>query len=223
MKIEDLFQKAKKWNKNLKKNSKEYIYASEISTIMDFNPYKNPKQITIQKLFFNNEYNEFHNKNKDFYNKYTKHGNETEPIARNCFEKQMKLTFPPFTFVDNQTHIFKSFLDGYNIETNTILEIKCPYIQSNDNVSHEWDDFFNEGNIPKRYYTQIQCELYCSQAKFAYFFVYFNEKHNLPKKVIPSKKFIHKIIKRGEEYLEFLSNAKKELEESTYLKLICKM
>ncbi|MBT1577020.1 YqaJ viral recombinase family protein, partial ['Elaeagnus angustifolia' witches'-broom phytoplasma] len=93
---------------------------------------------------------------------------------RILFEKITNLNFPDAIFTDDTLNMFSASLDGYNQQTNTLLEIKCPFIENNK-VSSTWNSFFSNKQVPSNYWAQVQCQLYCSQASFAYFLVYFND------------------------------------------------
>ncbi|WP_017192064.1 lambda-exonuclease family protein, partial [Poinsettia branch-inducing phytoplasma] len=155
-------------------------------------------------------------------NKYTEHGNKTEPIARAFFEKTTKLTYPDTIFTDDKEKMFSASLDGYNQQTNTLLEIKCPYRDENNNISISWNGFFSNKEVPSNYWAQVQCQLYCSQTKFAYFLVYFHDTDYHVVRIYPNKVFISKMIQDSKQYLELLSKAKQELQQTTYLKRLSK-
>jgi putative phage-type endonuclease len=156
-----LSQRTKEWYQH----RKQYINASEISSITGNDKFRSLAQLIHDKIFGTTFTS----------NKYTEHGNKTEPIARTFFEKATNLSYPDTIFIDDKVQMFSASLDGYNAKTNTLLEIKCPYKDENNNISHTWNGFFTNKEVPLNYWTQVQCQLYCSQAKFAYFLVYFND------------------------------------------------
>ncbi|GAK74033.1 MAG: endonuclease [Candidatus Phytoplasma asteris] len=118
--------------------------------------------------------------------------------------------------------MFSASLDGYNAKTNTLLEIKCPYVDENNNISSTWNGFFFHQEFPINYWAQVQCQLYCSQAKFAYFLVYFNDNDYHVVRIYLDNNFITKMIQDSKQYLELLSKTKQELSQKTYLKRLSK-
>jgi putative phage-type endonuclease len=123
--------------------------------------------------------------------------------------KKTNLNFPDTIFTDDKVQMFSDSLDGYNQQTNTLLEIKCPYVFEKNNISNTWNSFFSNQEVPINYWAQVQCQLYCSQAQFAYFLVYFNDANYHVIKIYLDNHFISQMIKDGKKYLEFLKNAQK--------------
>ncbi|MGL9687851.1 MAG: YqaJ viral recombinase family protein, partial [Candidatus Phytoplasma sp. TWB_XP] len=117
--------------------------------------------------------------------------------------------------------MFSASLDGYNQQTNTLLEIKCPFTENNK-ISATWNPFFSNKQVPSNYWAQVQCQLYCSQASFAYFLVYFNDTNYHIVKIYKDNNFIQKMIVDGKKYLELLNHSKQELSQTTYLKKLNK-
>ncbi|BAD04430.1 YqaJ viral recombinase family protein [Italian clover phyllody phytoplasma] len=203
-----LSQRTKEWYQHRKK----YINASEIGSITGKDKFRTLEQLVHDKLFGTTFTS----------NKYTEHGNKTEPLARTFFEKTTNLNFPDTIFTDDEVKMFSASLDGYNQQTNTLLEIKCPYRDENNNISTSWNGFFSYQEVPINYWAQIQCQLYCSQAKFAYFLVYFNDNDYHVVRIYLDNNFITKMIQDSKQYLELLSKTKQELSQTTYLKRLSK-
>ncbi|ABC65314.1 conserved hypothetical protein [Aster yellows witches'-broom phytoplasma AYWB] len=107
--------------------------------------------------------------------------------------------------------MFSASLDGYNEKTNTLLEIKCPYVDENNNISSTWNGFFSHQEVPLNYGAQVQCQLYCSQAQFAYFLVYFRDTNYHLVRIYQDNNFINQMITDSKKYLELLHNAKQKL------------
>ncbi|MBY7576660.1 YqaJ viral recombinase family protein [Candidatus Phytoplasma sp. Tabriz.2] len=207
MKIKNLNQRTSEWYNHRKK----YINASEIGSITGNNKFRSLEQLVHEKIFGT----------PFISNKYTEHGNKTEPTARILFEKITNLNFPDAIFTDDTLNMFSASLDGYNQQTNTLLEIKCPFIENNK-VSSTWNSFFSNKQVPSNYWAQVQCQLYCSQASFAYFLVYFNDTNYHVVKIYKDNNFIPKMIADGQKYLELLNHSKQELSQTTYLKKLSK-
>ncbi|MGZ3139921.1 YqaJ viral recombinase family protein [Candidatus Phytoplasma solani] len=208
MQIKTLNQRTKLWYQHRKK----YINASEIGSITGNDKFRSLEQLVHDKIFGTTFTS----------NKYTEHGNKTEPLARSFFEKITKLNFPDTIFTDDKTKMFSSSLDGYNSKTNILLEIKCPYVDENNKTSTSWNGFFSNKEVPINYWAQVQCQLYCSQAKFAYFLVYFNDIKYHVVRIYQNNNFISKMIADSKKYLNILNKAKQELSQTTYLKKLTK-
>ncbi|CAP18589.1 conserved hypothetical protein, phage-related [Candidatus Phytoplasma mali] len=207
MEIKDLKQRSKQWYLHRIK----YVNATEIATITNNDQYRNLNQLIHDKLFGTTFTG----------NKYTEHGILMEPIAKQFFETLTKHQFEPTIFVDD-TETFSASLDGYNAKTNTILEIKAPFIDENNCVSKSWDNFLTNKEIPINYYCQIQCQLYCSKAKLAYFLVYFSETNYHIEKVYLNSKFIQTMVQCTKKYLDFYQLVKTELLNTTFVKQLAK-
>ncbi len=203
-----LSQRTKAWYQHRKK----FINASEIGSITGNDKFRSLEQLVHDKIFGTTFTS----------NKYTEHGNKMEPIARAFFEKTTQLNYPDAIFTDDKVQMFSASLDGYNSKTNTLLEIKCPYVDKNNNISPSWNDFLANKEIPLNYWAQVQCQLYCSQVKFAYFLVYFNDNDYHVVRIYQENNFINKMIQDSKKYLELLHNAKHELQQTTYLKQLTK-
>ncbi|MGE9276560.1 MAG: YqaJ viral recombinase family protein [Candidatus Phytoplasma pruni] len=204
-----LSQRTKEWYQH----RKQYINASEIGSITGNDKFRSLEQLVHDKIFGTTFTS----------NKYTEHGNKTEPIARAFFEKTTNLNFHDTIFTDDEVKMFSASLDGYNQQTNTLLEIKCPYRDENNNISTLWNGFLSNKEVPLNYWVQVQCQLYCSQAKFAYFLVYFNDNDYHVVRIYLDHNFITKMINDAKKYLVLLQNAKKELQQTTFLKHLSKI
>ncbi|QKX95320.1 YqaJ viral recombinase family protein [Candidatus Phytoplasma asteris] len=212
MRIKNLNQRTKLWYQHRKK----YINASEIASITSLDPFRSMEQLVHDKLFGTTFTS----------NQYTLHGQKLEPIARQFFIQKTKLTFEDAIFMDDYHQQFSASLDGYNSQTNTLLEIKCPFVNENQEISSTWTSFLNNPyleNIPQYYWAQVQCQLYCSQANLAYFLVYFNNDDFHVVRIYQDKTFITKMIKDSQKYLELLHKTKQELLQTTYLKQLSKI
>ncbi|MEC4558605.1 MAG: YqaJ viral recombinase family protein ['Conium maculatum' witches'-broom phytoplasma] len=203
-----LSQRTKEWYQYRKK----FINASEIGSITGNDKFRTLEQLVHDKIFGTSFTS----------NKYTEHGNKMEPIARSFFEKTTQLNYPDTIFTDDKVQMFSASLDGYNSKTNTLLEIKFPYVDEKNNISPSWNGFFTNKEVPLNYWVQVQCQLYCSQVKFAYFLVYFNDNDYHVVRIYQDNNFINKMIQDGKKYLTLLQNNKQELQQTTYLKQLTK-
>ncbi|MEZ0180030.1 lambda-exonuclease family protein ['Camptotheca acuminata' phytoplasma] len=188
-------------NLNLEQNSdnwhihrKKYINASEVAIIMGFNPFDNKKNLLKRKLF--------DEKIED--NKFMQHGRKLEPKARNFFNDINKTNFKPLVCVKE---FFSASLDGWNAETNSLLEIKCPlYINSKT-----WQKFFINGEIPEYYYAQIQAQIYCSDAEKAFFLVFQDYQNAKVKEVNRDPEFLEKMYEECLKFYNIFEEAKQIL------------
>ncbi|WBL31331.1 lambda-exonuclease family protein [Candidatus Phytoplasma sacchari] len=183
---------------NLKQNSwawfkhrQNYVNASEIGTIMGFNPYETVEELIKKKLFGSNFVT----------NEAVEHGKKTEPQANLFFSVLKKRNYEPAVFVKEP---FSASLDGYHEESKTMLEIKCPLKKE----SPSWKDFWEKQIIPPYYCAQIQCGLYCSETTKAYFLVYFNQQDYVVQEVHLEEEFIKEMLVKGQSYLEKLNQYK---------------
>ncbi|TVY12275.1 lambda-exonuclease family protein [Candidatus Phytoplasma pini] len=186
------------FNINLKQNSNEwhkhrqnYINASEVSIIMDLNPFETKQNLLKRKLFGE--------KIKD--NKAMYHGRTLEPEARNLFNEINKTKFQPAVFVKN---FFSASLDGWHKDSQTILEIKCP-ISLNTST---WQNFIMNDRIPIFYYAQIQAQLYCSEADKAFFLVYQTYQNLKVKEIFKNKNFIDDMYQKCHNFYDIFLQMK---------------
>lgn len=133
MKIIDLKQGSDKWHSWRKKG----IGASEISILMGTNPYKTPLQLWELKCGLREE---------DFSNDAMKHGTKNEPVARRWLNNELGLSLDPLCIEDEEASHCKASLDGFDINGQVLIEIKCPLSESvlkkakNDCIPDHWYD-----------------------------------------------------------------------------------
>ncbi|WP_225696109.1 lambda-exonuclease family protein [Candidatus Phytoplasma sp. AldY-WA1] len=195
----DLEQNSSDWHEHRKK----YINASEVAIIMGLNPFENKQNLFKRKLF--------DEKIED--NEFMRHGRALEPKARNFFNDINKTEFKPLVCVKE---FFSASLDGWNEETKSLLEIKCP-ISFN---SKTWKNFFLKDQIPIYYYAQVQAQMYCSSSEKAFFLVFQSYQNAKVKEIKRDPIFIekmyeeclifYKLFKEAEQILNKLKNHKKK-------------
>jgi putative phage-type endonuclease len=191
-------KKKSKSNYNSFVYQKKYINSEEIGTIMDFNPYETKKDLIKKKLFGIHKFPDPNEKIKD--------NKKIKPYANLFFSILKKRNYKPAFFVKD---FFSSCLDGYHINSKTILEIKCP-LNKNDLI---WKIFFQKQKIPLFYWSQIQCNLYCSEAEKAYFFVYLDEQEFYLKEIFLNKEFIQEMIIKCQNFQKLLKKYEKLFEK----------
>jgi putative phage-type endonuclease len=90
-------------------------------------------------------------------------GHDLEPEARRRAEEvYLKAKFPATSFEHSEHSFLRASLDGYNAETNSNLEIKCPGKADHQTAL--------EGRVPKKYIPQIQMQMLVSGAHLTYYF-----------------------------------------------------
>jgi putative phage-type endonuclease len=164
---------------------KKYINASEVAAIMGLNRFETKEQLLKRKIFGT--------KIED--NKAMKHGRALEPQARNFFNQTQKMHFEPKVFVKD---FMSASLDGWDIKTQSLLEIKCPI----SFTSSTWQVFLNENKISNIYYAQLQAQIYCSQSIKAYFFAYQNDKNNKTLEVKEDSHFITNMLEQCNRFFQ---------------------
>lgn len=147
----------------IKQNSQEWrswrgkgLGASDAPAVMGDSPWTSPFELWLEKtgLFERPPANEFQKA-------AMKRGTELEPVVREEFEKHMDKLFPSVSAEHGTYEYLRASFDGYNEETNTILEIKCP-----NKLDHAKAV---KGAIPPKYKAQVQQQLMISGAEKCYY------------------------------------------------------
>lgn len=133
------------------------IGASVSPALLGKNPYMSAKNVYDQIVLGTVAY----------VNDAMRHGTEEEPIARDYYNRLGLTAFMPAVCVNDNYPYMMASLDGYDDDSNEILEIKCP-----------GDKMFNDcmdGKIPEYWKYQIQHQLLISEAEFATLLIWKNE------------------------------------------------
>jgi putative phage-type endonuclease len=134
---------------------KSGIGASDIAAICGVCPYKSALDI----------YNDKKGLSKDRRNSAMQRGIDYEDEARKVFSHDRENQFwHPFNVERTGMEEFKASLDGYNLFTNTILEIKVP--------NRKVLDMARYGQLPIHYLYQVQWQLFVTGCLKAYYFCY---------------------------------------------------
>ncbi len=149
MKIVSLNQGSEEWLKYRKGG----IGASDISIIMGSNPYSTPMKLWDIKCGF---------KQEDEPNQSMKHGIEYEEIARQWINSQRQLHLKPLCVEDIDKPHFRASFDGYDFDTETLCEIKCP---TSEKIL---DNAINNQAIPDYWYDQMQWQIMLAKPKYAF-------------------------------------------------------
>ncbi|MGA0448041.1 MAG: lambda-exonuclease family protein [Candidatus Phytoplasma pyri] len=168
-----------------------YINASEVAAIMNLNPFESRKKILEKKIFYQ----------KQEMNGAMRHGKRLEPQARFFFNQYKKKNFLPIVCVKD---FMSASLDGWDDQTKSLLEIKCPISFK----TKTWKYFFEKEKIPMIYYAQIQAQIYCSRAEKAYFLVYQNDKNLKIQEIEKNKNFINNMLTICQEFYNIFQQTK---------------
>lgn len=123
----------------------------------------------------------------------TRRGHRLEPQARAHIEFVTGLEFTPVLCQHPTFPWLRASLDGYNKETNTILEIKCP--GADDHA------MAREGNVPHKYLPQLQHQLFVTGAHKVLYFS-FTEADNATVFVYPDESYLVKYFIMASDFWE---------------------
>jgi putative phage-type endonuclease len=175
----------------IQQNSKEWVDwrgrglgASDAPVIMEVSPWTSPFELWTYKtgLCRPPEAN-------PFAVAAMKRGHDLEPLARAIFESDIQRLYPSVSAEHSEFPYIRASFDGYNADTNTILEIKCPGKADHKTAMN--------GTIPKKYYPQLQQQFLVSGAKMGYYASWDG--------ISPNLEGI--IVYPNEEYIEELKSA----------------
>lgn len=137
---------------------KQGLGSSEIATVMGLNPYKTTHELWLEKTG--------QVEPPDLSNNYAiKRGQALEPLARNLFNETHKKNFQPVTFTHRENAFMKASADGYDFDTNELIEIKCLGDKNHRKV-------VIENQVIDYYKPQLQWMLMLSEATKCYFVAY---------------------------------------------------
>lgn len=131
------------------------IGSSEASTLMNLNPWQNIDQLWLSKL---DEIDE----QKD--NWAMKRGRMLEPMVRQKYIKESGIIVLSLIAEHNEHDFIRASFDGINLETCTMIEIKCP--------GHKDHAEAVKDCVPAKYYPQLQWQLMVSGYEHAQYVSY---------------------------------------------------
>jgi len=131
---------------------KNGIGASDISVITRSNPYKTRLQLWEIKCGFREE---------DPINPAMQHGIDNEAIARGWMNEHFQLNLQPICIEDPDNPEFRASLDGFDFDTQTLVEIKCPISEGT------LDKARLTQSIHKYWFDQVQWQIMLCQPKRA--------------------------------------------------------
>jgi putative phage-type endonuclease len=136
-------------------------------------------------------------KEKSGGNWATRKGHALEPIARAHIEFLTGLEFSPVLCQHPTFPWLRASLDGYNKETNTILEIKCPGREDHAKA--------REGIVPEKYIAQLQHQLFVTGAHKVLYFS-FTEENNATVFVYQDEKYLLDYFIRASDFWACVKN-----------------
>jgi len=114
------------------------IGASEISILMGTNTYSTPYKLWEKKCGYREE---------EPTNFAMAHGIANEDIARQWLNEHLGMHFKPVCVEDPNNSEFKASLDGFDFDSKTLVEIKCPISKTDienarlcQSVPYQWID-----------------------------------------------------------------------------------
>ena len=128
------------------------IGASEISVLTGSNRYSTPMKLWEKKCGFREE---------DKINPAMRHGMDHEDIARQWLNDNLGLALNPLCIEDEEKSHYKASLDGFDVDSKTLVEIKCP-------VSEKvLDNARNHQVFPQYWLDQVQWQIMLCNPKRA--------------------------------------------------------
>lgn len=179
---------------NLQQDTQEWLDwrkgilgSTDIGAIIGMNAYKTALDVFEEKIGISFKTNET--------NDLMQLGKDAEPFIRDDFNKKFGTNYKPIC-VQDETHDFLGgSLDGYDAETNSVLEIKySKYSKMSDCIKQQSHLVIKE--IYPQYYCQIQYFLYLTRAEKGYLATYDLD-----------GQLIHMTLERDEELIKAMVRA----------------
>ncbi len=148
MKIVSFTQGSEDWL-NWRKSG---IGASDIAVLTGSNGYTTPLKLWEIKCGF---------REGDPINTAMAHGIQHEDIARQWMNEHFQFNLKPICIEDTEKAHFRASLDGYDFDSDTLVEIKCPVSES------ILDKARISQSIPNYWFDQIQWQIMLSSPKKA--------------------------------------------------------
>lgn len=156
------------------------IGSSDVAAILGLSPYTTKLELWRQKTG---------RAERVLENDAMYRGTKFEPKARASFELETMEDYPPRYFQSEQFPFMRVSLDGWNEESRTILEIKCPGKETL-RLARE------EKKLPEHYEAQVQYQLFVANASKAIYWAFDPESEKGYRvDVEPNLDFIQKMIK----------------------------
>lgn len=169
--------------------------ASDAPAVMGVSPYQTRFELWAEKtgLLARQELN-------PFAVAAMRRGNELEPVARAKYEKEHAggVLFPPVSGEHDDFPEIRASLDGYNVDLNKFIEIKCPGKEDQSKA--------RKGIVPDKYAVQMQVQFAVTGAESADYVSFDGKDELIVIPVKPDKKFQGEIIQSMREFWELVTN-----------------
>lgn len=133
------------------------VGATDISVLMGTNPYQTPKDLWDLKCKF---------KSDSPPNFVMQRGIDAEPLARKWVENALDLNLNPLCIVHPKNAHFKASLDGFDMEKEVLVEIKCPSSKRIQDLA------FKHQRVPDYWIDQVQWQAFLCKPQKIYIAVW---------------------------------------------------
>lgn len=154
------------------------IGASDAPAFMGENPWKSPDQILEQKLTFDLT---------EYTNEAMRRGTALEPLARDAYCSRINQIVKPACVQSKKYPWMRASIDGINIDTKDIVEIKCGDSTYNNIVKYR--------QIPRHYIGQLQFILSVTGFDSIDFWCYSQRKNPILAKIRRDDEYIDRLMK----------------------------
>ena len=142
---------------------REKIGASDAPIILELSPWKTPKALWMEKLGLTEP---------PPMTAAMQHGIDTEPLAREAFEKITGIFVLPEVRIHPDLHWMMASMDGVSLDGTNAVEIKCP----RSRIDH---DKAQSGIIPEKYFPQLQHQMHVCGLDYIYYFSFHKDSQAL--------------------------------------------
>ena len=182
---------------NLKQNSAEWsqfretkIGASDCPAICGKDPFKTARALFNQKFYKKNQWE----------SPAMRRGKVLEPIAREMISRMHGICYLPVVALHDTFDWMMASFDGYDQESNTIIEIKCPSDKKFEMITFD-------GEIPIEYIYQVHHQMIIANTSKALLVpfngLYYEEipiyrDDEVVKEIMAKEQHFHECLTRGE-------------------------
>lgn len=184
MKIIEIEQGSPEWIE-LRRNK---IGASEAGMICGVDPYKTALQLWEEKK----------GHKKSYTTKAMQRGHDLEPVARELIEKSHVANYKPIVIQSEDKDFMIASLDGYDIKSDRMIEIKCPKEETFDSIAQS-------GCIPPHWIYQMNHQMFVAELQEC-FLILFNGVYCAEFVVKRDNALIEEIIAKEEAFYEHMVN-----------------
>jgi putative phage-type endonuclease len=165
---------------------KQYIGASDASSVLGVSPWKTSYQLWIEKTS--------KDPNESIPNPRMQRGLDLEPKALSLFEQETGYLMSPKVLISPSHQFMMASLDGLCIDDKIAVEIKCPGFKDHEIAL--------EGKVPDKYIPQLQHQLCVLNAEKMYYESYNpdHEKTLVIFEVYRDQTYIDNLIQKESEF-----------------------